>query len=114
MNNNEAVSCYQCLVEEYATAKRLVKDISSITADVSRCLTTEPYRLTISGMGMDIPLNPGFAGKQLVCSPEQWPTAETMAEAVSRLYKAEKALRQAFEKLSPEEKLTVGMPPGAR
>jgi hypothetical protein len=83
VNDKEALSRYQGFVEEYQKAKRLVKDISNITADVSRCLTTEPYRLTISGMGMDIPLNPAFAGKQLVCAPEQWPTAETMAEAVN-------------------------------
>ena len=111
MSDNEAVVCYKALVEEFAEAQRLVKEISSITADVSRCLTTEPYRLTISGMGMDIPLSPGFAGKQLLCAPEQWPTAETMAEAVSRLYKAEKALRQAYDKLSPEEKSLVQAPP---
>ena len=78
MSDQNAVECYQILADEYTEAKRLVKEISSITADVSRCLTTEPYRLTISGMGMDIPLSLGFAGKQLLCAPEQWPTAETM------------------------------------
>ena len=112
MNDKEAVSCYQCLVEEYEAAKQMVKDISNITADVSRCLTTEPYRMTFTSFGMDIPLKPDFAGKPLVCSPETWPTPESMSEAVSRLFKAEKALQHAWEKLSPEAKSLVTPPPG--
>ncbi len=111
MNDSEAVDCYNALAEEHAAAKQMVKDISNITADVSRCLTTEPYRLTFSTFGMDIPLKPDFAGKPMVCSSETWPTPETMAEAVSRLYKAETALRRAYSKLSPEEKQLVQTPP---
>ena len=111
MSDQNAVECYQILADEYTEAKRLVKEISSITADVSRCLPTEPYRLTFSTFGMDIPLKPDFAGKPMVCSSDTWPTPETMAEAVSRLYKAETALRRAYEKLSPEEKHQVQAPP---
>ncbi len=111
MNDCESVDRYNALVEEYAAAKQMVKDISNITADVSRCLTIEPYRLTFSITGMDIPLAPNFAGKPMVCSPETWPTPETMAEAVSRLYKAESKLRRAYEKLTPEEQQRVQAPP---
>jgi hypothetical protein len=113
MKESQALIDYKCRAEEYAKAKRIMKEISSITADVSNCLNTEPYRLTISGFGMDIPLSPGFAGKPLVCAPEQWPTAETLAETVNRLYRTENALRKAWDKLTPQEQMLVEPPPAA-
>jgi len=112
MEDSKALIYYRRLAEEFAGAKQAVKTISDITAEVSRCLTTEPYRMTFSSTGMDIPLRPDFAGKPLVCSPETWPTAETLAEAVNRLYLKEKALRQAWANLSSEEQKLVEPPPG--
>ena len=114
MDERQALTDYKRRADEHAEAKLIMQNISKITADVSNCLTTEPYRLTISGFGMDMPLKPGFAGEQLVCEPEKWPTAANLAEAVNRLYRTEKAMRQAWEKLSPEEKKHVEPPPASK
>ena len=114
MGERKALTEYKLRADEHAEAKRIMQNISKITADVSNCLNTEPYRLTISGFGMDMPLKPGFAGEQLVCEPGQWPTAANLAEAVNRLYRTEKAMRQAWEKLSPEEQRLVEPPPASK
>jgi hypothetical protein len=111
MSDSESLTNYKSLLEEYDKAKALVKEISDITSEVSRCLTTEPYRMTFSTFGMDVPLSPDFAGKPLLCSHNNWPTPESMSQAVNRLYRTEKALRQAFEKLTPDERVLVGPPP---
>jgi len=114
MKNTEAIECYREAHDQYKEAKRIVSEISKLTADVSNCLNTEPYRLTISGFGLDMPLKPEFAGKQLVCAPGQWPTEQNLAEAVNRMYKTEKALRNAWMKLSAEEKKHVEPPPASK
>ena len=111
MKNEQALERYRDAEDQYKEAKRIVAEISKLTADISRCLKTEPYLLTFSGFGIDMPLRPGFAGEQLVCAPGQWPTEQDLAEAVSRLYKTEKALRHDWENLSPEEKKLVEPPP---
>jgi hypothetical protein len=111
MKNTEAIECYREALDEYKEAKKIVREISKLTAEVSNCLNTEPYRLTISGFGMDMPLKPGFAGEQLVCAPGQWPSEQNLAEAVNRLYKTEKALQKAWARLSPKEKEFVEPPP---
>ncbi|KTB49248.1 hypothetical protein DEALK_01600 [Dehalogenimonas alkenigignens] len=105
---------YRDMTEEYVEAKQVLQGISDITASVARCLTTEPYRMTFSGSGMDLPLDPDFAGKPLVCASEQWPTTQMMSEAVTRLYRAEQSLRAAYEKLSPGEKHLVEPPPASK
>jgi hypothetical protein len=104
MENEEKLERYRKAKIDYEEAKRVFKEISKIVADVSRCLETEPYVLTISGFGLDMPLSPEFKGKQLVCSPGQWPTEQDLAEALNRLYKTEKVFHKAWETLSPEEK----------
>ena len=114
MKNREGLECYREAHDQYKEAKGIVSEISKLTADVSNCLNTEPYRLTISGFGMDMPLKPGFAGEQLVCSPGQWPNEQNLAEAVNRLYKTEKALHKAWASLSPEEKKLVEPPPASK
>ncbi|APV43502.1 hypothetical protein Dform_00139 [Dehalogenimonas formicexedens] len=113
MKNGQELQCYREALDDYQEAKKIVSEISKLTADVSNCLSTEPYRLTISGFGMDMPLKPEFAGKQLVCSPGQWPNEQNLAEAVTRLYKTEKALHKAWSSLSPEGKKQVEAPPGS-
>jgi hypothetical protein len=113
MENREALGRYREAHDQYKEAKRIVSEISKLTADVSNCLNTEPYRLTLSGFGVDMPLKPGFAGEQLVCGPGQWPTEQNLAEAINRLYKTEKALSKAWATLSPKEKKLVEPPPAA-
>ena len=112
MENEDRLECYRESLDDYKEAKRVLSEISKLTADVSNCLNTEPYRLTISGFGMDMPLKPGFAGEQLVCGPGQWPTEQNLAESVNRLYKTERAMQKAWASLSPEEKKQVEPPPG--
>jgi hypothetical protein len=111
MKDTEAIEYYREAQDQYKEAKRIVSEISKLTADVSRCLETEPYVLTISGFGLDMPLSPEFKGKQLVCSPGQWPSEQTLAEAVNRLYKTEKVLQKAWARLSPQERELVEPPP---
>ncbi|PPD58205.1 hypothetical protein [Dehalogenimonas etheniformans] len=114
MKNGQELQCYREALDDHKEAKRIISEISKLTAEVSNCLSTEPYRLTISGFGMDMPLKPEFAGKQLVCAPGQWPTEQNLAEAVNRQYKTEKALHKAWAKLSPEEKKQVEPPPASK
>jgi hypothetical protein len=114
MKNRAELERYRESLDQYKEAKAIVREISKLTADVSNCLNTEPYRLTISGFGMDMPLKPGFAGEQLVCAPGKWPSEQNLAEAVNRLYKAEKSARHAWEQLSPEEKKLVEPPPASK
>ena len=114
MKNRQELERYREALDQYKEAKGIVSEISKLTADVSNCLNTEPYRLTISGFGMDMPLNPGIAGEHLVCRPGQWPSEQNLSEAVNRLYKTEKAARHAWEMLSPEEKKLVEPPPASK
>ncbi len=95
-------------VAELEKSYSKVLKYKDIVGTVSRYLTTQPYKMTISNVQV------GFVAteeREYTLNGDEWPTAKQLAETLSDYINKRNMTRQLFTSLSEAQRNSVKPPP---
>jgi hypothetical protein len=108
--SEDPIRKYSDATKEFSKIKSRVREYGLITADVSRYLSNKPYKLGISNVSANLPLEMTMAEKEYTLNANDWPSAKQIAEALASLYEKRKQLELIWSSLSQTDKALVNPP----
>jgi hypothetical protein len=95
-------------IDELQKAYSKVKEYGAIIGDVSRCLITSPYKMTVSNVKVSFPLT---ADREYSLNADNWPSAQQLAEVLSDYISKREKVKRLYSSLSEAQRNSVKPPP---
>jgi hypothetical protein len=107
---DDPIRIFSNTCDEYDKATEKINNLSSIILKVGTQLQRKPYGFSVSNCGVGFPAEVTFSSSVYSLNANEWPTAKTIAEALSDLHKKRKGVENAWYKLSDADKKVVKAP----